>query len=133
MFILYFLIPHLLDVTVLAQESYLILAAWGLLGFVFFLRVFRRDTSRRLGRSPVAWIVLLALIIFTSTIWMRQATETTTEEAVAPIQSYYTEQLAEAGVDIEATATKPARLYLEERLDAVSRSLTTNSLIQSAH
>ncbi len=33
-FILYFLIPHLLDVTVLSTESYLILAAWGILGFV---------------------------------------------------------------------------------------------------
>ncbi len=129
--LLYFLIPHLLDVTVLSKESYLILAAWGILGFIFFLYAFRKDTSRHLGRSTVTWIVLLALIIFTSTIWMRQATETATEEAVTPIQTYYTERLKEEGVDIEASSTKPTRLYLEERLEDISHSLTTISLIQT--
>ena len=131
-FILYFLIPHLLEVTALSTESYLILAAWGILGFVFFLYAFRRDTSRRMGRSTVTWIVLLALIIFTSTIWMHQATETTAVEAVTPIQTYYTDRLAQEGVDIEATATKPSRVYLEEQLRTISHSLTANSLIQTA-
>ena len=130
-FILYFLIPHLLDVTVLSTESYLILAAWGILGFVFFLYAFRKDSGRHLGRSTITWIVLLAMIIFTSTIWMRQATETTAEEAVTPIQTYYTERLREEGVDVEATATKPVAHYLEERLQAIGQSLTAHSLIQT--
>ncbi len=131
-FILYFLIPHLLDVTVLSTESYLILAAWGILGFVFFMYAFRRDADgRRLGRSTFTWIVLLFLIIFTSTVWMRQATEATTEQAVTPIQTYYTERLREEGVDIESTATKPVRRYLEERLEEIGHSLTANSLVQT--
>ena len=130
-FILYFLIPHLLDVTVLSTESYLILAAWGILGFIFFLYAFRKDKARHLGRSTVSWIVLLAMIIFTSTIWMRQATETTAEQAVTPIQTYYTERLKEEGVDIEVTATKPVRRYLEERLEAIGHSLTAHSLVQT--
>ena len=131
LFILYFLIPHLLDVTVLSTESYLILAAWGILGFVFFLYAFRKDTSRRLGRSTVTWIVLLAMIIFTSTVWMREATQTTAAQAVTPIQTYYTERLKEEGVDIEATATKPVSRYLEERLEAIGQSLTSHSLVQT--
>jgi signal transduction histidine kinase/CheY-like chemotaxis protein len=131
-FILYFLIPHLLDVTVLSTESYLILAAWGILGFVFFMYAFHRDADgRRLGRSTFTWIVLLFLIIFTSTVWMRQATEATTEQAVTPIQTYYTERLREEGVDIESTATKPVRRYLEERLEEIGHSLTANSLVQT--
>ena len=130
-FILYFLIPHLIDVTALSTESYLILAAWGLLGFVFFLFAFRRDTGRRMGRSTVTWVVLLALIIFTSTVWMRQAVETTTEEAVTPIQTYYTERLREEGIDIESTATKPVERYLTERLDWIGKSLKFNSLVQT--
>ncbi|MBR4537903.1 MAG: amino acid permease [Clostridia bacterium] len=130
-FILYFLIPHLLDVTVLSTESYLILAAWGILGFVFFLYAFHKDHSRRLGRSTITWIVLLTMIIFTSTIWMRQTTESAAEQAVTPIQTYYTEKLKEEGVDIEATATKPVRSYLEERLGAISRSLNASSLVQT--
>ncbi len=131
MFILYFLIPHLLDVTALSTESYLILAAWGILGFVFFLYAFRKDQTRRLGRSAISWIVLLAMIIFTSTIWMRQATETTAAEAVTPIQTYYAQRLKDEGIDIESTATKPVRRYLEERLEAVSSSLQANSMVQT--
>ncbi len=132
MFALFFLIPQIMDVTTLSKESYLILAAWGLLGFVYFLYAFRRDSDRKLGHSTVAWIVLMAMIIFTSTVWMRQATDTAAEQAVIPIQSYYTEQLAEAGIDIVSNATRPARAYLEERLETISHSLTTNSLIQTA-
>ena len=132
MFALFFLVPQLMNVTTLSTESYLILAAWGILGFVYFLYAFRKDSARKLGHSTVAWIVLLALIMFTSTIWMHQATDSAAERAVTPIQEYYTEQLAEAGVDIESTATKPARNYLEEKLQTISDALTANSLIQTA-
>ncbi len=131
-FVLYFLIPNLMAVKTLSTESYLILAAWGILGFLFFLYLFRRDGERRLGRSPVVWVVLLALIIFTSTIWMRQATETATEEAVTPIHTFYRERLEEEGVDIVSMATKPADSYLREVLDDVGDQLTRNSLIQTA-
>ncbi len=79
-FILYFLIPNLLSVTVLSTESYLILAAWGMLGLMAFVQVFKKDEARRLGRSTVVWVVMLALIIFTSTVWMRQATEAKVDE-----------------------------------------------------
>ncbi|MBR0227797.1 MAG: amino acid permease [Clostridia bacterium] len=130
-FILYFLIPHLLDVTVLSTESYLILAAWGILGFVFFLYAFRKDYARHLGRSTIAWIVLLAMIIFTSTIWMREATQTNAEQAVTPIQTYYAERLREEGVDVEAMDAKPVRRYLEEKLEAIGQSLTAHSLVQT--
>ena len=131
-FVLYFLIPNLVAVKTLSTESYLILASWGILGFVFFLYLFRRDRARRLGRSPVVWVVLLALIIFTSTVWMRQATELATEKAVTPIQTFYTEKLMEQGVDIVSTSTRPVDSYLRETLDSVGQTLTRNSLIQTA-
>ena len=131
MFMLYFMIPNLMAVKTLSTESYLILAAWGMLGFLFFLYLFRRDTARRLGRSPVAWVVLLALIIFTSTIWMRQATEMATENAVKPIQDFYTQKLMDAGVDIVSTSTRPVNSYLREVLDDVGGALIRNSLIQT--
>ena len=131
LFILYYLIPHLIDVSALSTESYLILAAWGILGFVFFLFAFRRDKTRRMGRSTFAWIVLLALIIFTSTVWMRQAVEASTRDAVSPIQTYYTDKLREEDIDIESTATKPAEAYLKEHLDLIGDSLKRTSLIQT--
>ncbi len=131
LFVLYFLIPNLMAVKTLSTESYLILAAWGILGFAFFLYLFRRDRARRLGRSIVVWVVLLTLIIFTSTIWMRQATQRATEAAVTPIQTFYTEKLMEEGVDIVSTATKPVGRYLGEVLEAIGNRLTLYSLIQT--
>ena len=131
-FVLYFLIPNLIAVKTLSTESYLILASWGILGFVFFLYLFRRDTARHLGRTPVVWVVLLTLIIFTSTVWMRQATEIATEKAVTPIQTFYTDRLMEQGVDIVSMSTRPVNSYLRDVLDDVGRTLTRNSLIQTA-
>ena len=130
LFAVYFLVPNLMAVTTLSAESYLILAAWSILGFVFFLFLFKRDTTRRLGRSTVNWVVLLALIIFTSTIWMRQSTEAATEKAVQPIQNYYIEMLEKEGVDIESTATKPKEDYLRDQLKTINGTLTVNILIQ---
>ncbi len=131
-FVLYFLIPNLIAVKTLSTESYLILASWGILGFVFFLYLFQRDTARRLGRSPVVWVVLLTLIIFTSTVWMRQATEAATENAVAPIQTFYIDKMMEQGIDIVSMSTRPVGSYLSQVLDSVGHTLTRNSLVQTA-
>ena len=132
LFMLYFLIPNLMAVTTLSTESYLILAAWGILGFAFFLYLFRRDAAHRLGRSPVVWVVLLALIIFTSTIWMRQKVEAATESAVAPIEAHYTEALADAGTGGASNAALPEDGYLRGVLDGVGNALVRDSLIQTA-
>ena len=35
----------------------------------------KKDTDRRFGRSVIAWVVLLGLIIFTSSVWMMQNTD----------------------------------------------------------
>ena len=127
-----FLIPNITSVKTLATESYLILAAWSILGFLFFRSIHRRDRERRFGRSIVAWVILLGLIIFTSSVWMRQTTENSIEKAVVPIQSYYSELLEEAGVDVVSTATKPTYAYLQDVLNRVNRTFGVSILIQVA-
>ena len=87
LFVLYFLIPNLLAVDTLSMESYMILSAWGILGLLYFLYLFKKDSHRRLGRSTVALIILVALIIFTAAVWMRQATESTAQNALNASQS----------------------------------------------
>lgn len=129
-FALAFLIPNLISVTTLATESYLILAAWGLLGFFVFLRILRKDKKRRFGRSNVALIVMLGVIIFTSTVWMRQSADKSIEKTISPIQEYYAEKLEEAGVDVVTGATKSANEYLRDTLDSVDNSLEFASAIQ---
>ena len=66
LFALEFLIPNVVSIKTLSTESYLILAVWSIGGFLYFRFFIRRDREGRLGRSIVAWVVLLALIIFTS-------------------------------------------------------------------
>ena len=131
-FALAFLIPNLISVKTLATESYLILAAWGFLGFLVFLYLLRKDRQRRLGRSNVALIVMLGLIIFTSSVWMRQATDNTLEESVVGIQEYYDRQLEKAGVDAKTGATRPGHDYLRDSLSAVNTSLDVSSTTQIA-
>ena len=128
-FVLYFLVPNLLSVSTLSTESYLILAAWGILGFVYYMFLFRKDHRHRLGRSTATWVVLLALIIFTSTVWMRQATESAAANAVAPIQDYFQQELTADGVISDAA--KNSNVYLSGALDAVGDVLNQNSLIQT--
>ncbi|MBR2527637.1 MAG: amino acid permease [Blautia sp.] len=130
LFALEFLVPNITSVKTLATESYLILASWGILGFGLFHFLMKRDTQKRLGRSTVVWIVLLGLIIFTSTVWMRQTTGRAIEKSVVPIQSYYVDRLEEAGADVASGATKPMFSHLTEILSKVELSLATASFIQ---
>ncbi len=132
LFALYFLVPNLLDVTTLGTESYFILAAWSILGFAVFYIVYRNDTTRRFGRSMIVWIVLLGLVYFTSTVWMKQATASAAERAIKPIHDNYISMLEEHGVDITTSASKESIGYLENVLSDVTDSMTVNMMIQTA-
>ena len=132
LFALEFLIPNLTSVKTLSTESYLILAAWGILGFVVFRLLLRQDKQRRMGRSIVAWMVLLGLILFTSSVWMRQSSEASVERSIEPIQAYYVDKLENAGVDITSGATKSSFAYLQETMDEVDTTLARSSFIMIA-
>ena len=82
LFALEFLIPNITSVKTLSTESYLILAAWGIIGFIVFRVVLKYDTHRRLGRSNVALVVLFGLVIFTSSVWMRQTADSAIQKAM---------------------------------------------------
>lgn len=88
-----FLIPNITSVKTLATESYLILAAWGILGFIVFYILLKNDRDRHFGRSAVAWIVLLGLIIFTSSVWMRQSTSVDIDSAIYQIGAEHSDEL----------------------------------------
>ena len=84
-FLLYFLIPNLLPVSTMSNESYLILMSWAVLGFVCFLLIFQADKAGRMGKSPAIWIVLLLLIFFTSMVWILGTTRNATNVAVTEL------------------------------------------------
>ena len=126
MFAIEFLIPNIIGVKTLSMESYFILAAWGLLGLLYFHRVFRKDTGRRYGRSVAVWVIMLALIIFSSTIWMLQETEKEIDNSVQPIQEYYTGMFVESGMSAEE---EPGAEYLTDVLEEVKVAQFSSSLI----
>ena len=128
LFALEFLVPNITSVKTLSTESYLILAAWGILGFVMFRYLIQKDENHRLGRSTVAWIVLLALIIFTSGVWMRQSASSSVDVSTKVIGEHYSGMLTEAGVGV-GSSTDP---FLEAELEKVDNSLSTATFIQIA-
>jgi len=70
-FTVFLLIPNLWSISVLAQESYFILAVWGILGFAYFNFLFKRD-ERRFGTSATVWLLMFFLVFFSALMWMRE-------------------------------------------------------------
>ena len=120
LFALEFLIPNLLSISTLSMESYLILTIWSILGFLYFRVFLHRDKERKMGHSIVAWIVLLGLIIFTSSVWMRQTTDRALERSRTQISEHYA---AQSDSDDEEK--------LKEEMDSVGDSLKVASSVQT--
>ncbi|MBR1635284.1 MAG: amino acid permease [Lachnospiraceae bacterium] len=110
----------------MATESYLILAVWSILGFVYFRYVFEKDTERRFGKSMIVWIGLLFLIFFTSLLWVRQATNDMTERVITNISEYYEEHNPVSDPPTIAATER----YLEEQMEEANHLLVRNSIIQ---
>ena len=121
LFALAFLIPNIISVTTLSTESYLILAAWGILGFLYFRGILRRDVERRFGHSILAWVVLLGLVIFTSTVWMRQSTDKAIAKAAESMTSYYAEAAKGGEVSLE---------FAQQELGGISTAMFRSIVIQ---
>ena len=114
----------------MATESYLILAGWSILGFVYSRFMFSRDTERRFGKSTVVWIGLLFLIFFTTLMWVKQATQDTTHEVLRNLSEYNVAELAEHGIEMDENEQEDAEYYIEKQLEQVNSTLAKNSLIQ---
>ena len=130
MFFAYFMIPNFWTVSAMSTESYLILIGWSMLGFVFFRYIFKRDKQRRFGKSTVVWMALLFLILFTSTMWLRQATHTTTQTVLNGLNDYYVEELNEHGVVPSKREKEDSAYYLESQMESVNDALTSNNFLQ---
>ena len=114
-----FLLPNLLGGgSLMATESYFILAVWCVAGIVVFLAACRRDREHRFGRSPIVWLGMLALVLFLSVTWMRQSTFEATEEVFGDIEG------RPAAGAVFAT--------LEDGKARLERSILRNSLVQTA-
>ncbi len=123
MFFIYFM---LWSAEAMPTESYLILASWSVLGFLYFRFVFAHDREKRFGHSTVVWITLLFMIFFTSLVWVKSATDDLTKEVISNINGYYEEQNQGASEEV----LENSNAYISEQIKYVDRTLTRNSVIQ---
>jgi signal transduction histidine kinase/ActR/RegA family two-component response regulator len=124
------LIPNLWSVTTLSTESYLIFAAWSILGLIFFRYIFQRDRQNRFGKSTIVWIAMLFIIFYTSTMWVRQAAHETTTKVMENISENYLEEYAMHRVHISDSTREDQLEFLEDESSRVQSSLLNTSLIQ---
>ena len=130
LFCLYLLVPNLWSVSTLAAESYLILAVWGILGFVFFRIVFTRDEERHFGRSTVVWIAMLFLIFYCSLMWVRQEAHIRAHGIIMEISEHHVEELGSLGIVPDDEDTARNEEFLSEEMDKVANALLSTSLVQ---
>ncbi len=110
----------------MSTESYLILAAWSILGFVYFRFVFERDKKHRFGKSTIVWITVLFLIFFTSLMWVKKSTDYMTHTVVANISKYYEAQ----NKNVSPESIRQTEEYINSQLLSVDRAVTRNSFVQ---
>ncbi|MBP3884707.1 MAG: amino acid permease [Olsenella sp.] len=131
-FFIYPLVPNFWSVSALAPESYLILAAWSILGLGFFRIIFQRDTRGRFGKSTIVWMAMLSLIFFASTMWVRQVTRTTTENTVSEVDSFYQSEYESHGIKLSNRDLRKEERFLERETEGIRSSLLSSSLVQVA-
>ena len=110
----------------MSTESYLILAGWSILGFIYFRHVFAYDEDKKFGKSIVVWIVLLFLIFFTTLMWVKQATDDITESMAQNISEYYESKNSNNDPQVIAET----EIYLRNQLQEADDKITRNNIIQ---
>ena len=79
------LVPNYLSGTTLSAESYLMLAVWSIAGFIYYKHIFRVNPTGDVGQSMVVWVSYIILTIFSSLMWVRQATHNAAREILVSV------------------------------------------------
>ena len=131
-FAFYYLMPTYQSIGNLAAESYLILAAWSILGILLFRILMQKDETRRFGKSEIVWIVLLMLILVISFIWIRQSTINETADISQDVVSFHNQQAEEAGLDANAEIVQATGRYINDRIHEFGNIVMRNVIVQFA-
>ena len=51
------------------------LAAWSIVGILYYWFMFEKDKDYRFGKSTVMWILMLFLLFFSANVWIRLKSE----------------------------------------------------------
>ncbi len=117
LFTFFLLIPNLWSINLLTQESYFILAIWGLVGFAYFNFLFKRD-EKNFGTSPTIWLVMFFLIFFSALMWMREKMYTELKIFIQETSNFYSENFF-----------APRLAYTNMQLEKMREVLLENTMI----
>ena len=112
--------------------SYLVLVLWCIAGLVFFLLIFRREGSRRFGRSSVVWVSLFLTILALSHLWTRQTASEAMLDAYDDIAESHDSACRRNSPDgAPPTCGMSWKEDLRRDLGVVRSTIIRNSVVQS--
>ncbi len=117
------MLPSLYSEGNLARETYFLITVWSVLGFMYFRVILKNDQDAVYGNSIIVWVFLLALVLFTSTVWMQKADQNKTHEAMLSIQQHL-EQNIGSGYDLSTE-----KEFIQQSLDRLNQASMHSSLI----
>ncbi len=88
-FAVFLLFPNAFSDYTIATETYVLLAAWSLLGLLYFHRVISKDHARKFGKAIIVWLALLVFIVLMSMTWAERLIEDRENVIMTEISEYY--------------------------------------------
>ena len=96
-FAVFLLFPSAFSDYTIATETYVLMAAWSLLGLLYFHGVIRKDHARKYGKAIIVWLTLLAFIVMMAMTWAERLNEDRENAIIAEISGYM-DSTADSGV-----------------------------------
>lgn len=125
------LTPTLWNMNTIATESFMILMAWSIVGFIVYRAVFMRDQENRFGKSSIMWVTMLFILMFSAVMWERQVTNDETEEVITHISEFHTNLHANMHVPMTDGQVVREKDFMEEQMDFIRDSQLKNNLVET--
>ena len=88
-FLLFLLFPSAFSDYTIETETYILIAAWSILGLLFFHWVIRQDHARKFGKAIIVWIALLVFIVLMAMTWAERLNESRENVIIEDISDYF--------------------------------------------
>ena len=87
-FMVFLLFPSLFADYTIETQTYVLMAAWSILGLIYFNFVIRKDHERKFGRAILVWIALLVFVVLNGMTWSERLNEDRENKIMAEISGY---------------------------------------------
>ncbi|WP_405346208.1 amino acid permease [Ruminococcus sp.] len=128
-FAVFYLVPNIRSQSELAAESYMILIIWSVIGMIVFRALMQRDTTRRIGKSTVVWIILFCLILLVSVSWLNRITLDSSKEYAVDVKTVHTELAEKAGLEPDDDHVVEMNRYITDQFSSHAVTVRRNILI----